>query len=292
MLDFINELILNGEELTGVQKILMMVAIKIIEIIAVVILFVVIAKVAMYLNHRAMRKRSMIHSDTRSTTIASIIDDIIKYLCSIIGFVAILPILGVDTKAILASSGILAIVISVGGASFINDFINGFFALFEGYYDVGDFVRINEYEGNIMEIGLKTTTLKSLNNEFIAIPNSTIVEVVNLSKFNYVQYPVASMSYEDDLVYVKDSVVPEIINNLNEYEAISRIEYLGVSELAESSVNIKFELTSTEPNRFAAERLFLYEVKRVFDKHNIEIPFNQLVLHKAKEYDQFDHIPM
>ncbi len=280
MLKQFNELILSGNDLTNTQKVVLLIALKLAEIVFVIILFVVIARIAMYINHRAMRKRSLMN-EARSTTIASIIDDIIKYLCNIIAFLAILPILGIDTKTILASSGVIAIVISVGGASFITDFINGFFALFEGYYDVGDFVRINNFEGNIEEIGLKTTVLKSMNNEFIAIPNSTIVEVVNLSKYSYVQYPVASFSYADDIDYVKDTVVPIIVENIKNDPRIINIEYLGVCELAESSVNIKFELTSTESNRFHAEREFFYQVKREFDKHNIEIPFNQLVLHQA-----------
>ncbi len=291
MINFINEFIMNGENLTGFQKVVFIIGIKLIEIVAVVILFMVIARFAMYLNHRAMRKRR-VYSKTRAETMASIIDDIIKYIFSFIGFISVLPILGVDTKTILASSGILAIMISVGGASFITDFINGFFALFEGYYDVGDFVRINNFEGNIVEIGLKTTTLKSMNNEFIAIPNSTIIEVVNLSKLNYIQYPVASFSYADDISYIHESVVPEIVRSMKEDPKVVEIEYLGVSELAASSVNIKFELTSKEQDRFHVERQFYYHIKRIFDKHNVEIPFNQLVLHKAKEYDQFDNIPM
>lgn len=280
MINFINEWIMAGESFSKTEKFIYLLLIKIVAVIAIIVFFVVLSKVAMYLNHRGMRKRAVI-SDTRNETIASIIDDLIKYVFSIICLVTILPLLGVNSKAILASSGVLAIVISVGGATFINDFINGFFALFEGYFDVGDFVRINSYEGTILEIGLKTTVLLSANNEFIAIPNSTIVEVVNLSKYDFIQYPVASISYDQDVDFVLEKVAPEIVENLKETGLFTSIKCLGVTELAASCVNIKFEIRSHAQDRFEVERQFYYHVKTIFDKHNIEIPFNQLVLHNA-----------
>lgn len=282
MINFINEWIMAGESFSKTEKFIYLLLIKIVAVIAIIVFFVVLSKVAMYLNHRGMRKRAVI-SDTRNETIASIIDDLIKYVFSIICLVTILPLLGVNSKAILASSGVLAIVISVGGATFINDFINGFFALFEGYFDVGDFVRINSYEGTILEIGLKTTVLLSANNEFIAIPNSTIVEVVNLSKYDFIQYPVASISYDQDVDFVLEKVAPEIVENLKETGLFTSIKCLGVTELAASCVNIKFEIRSHAQDRFEVERQFYYHVKTIFDKHNIEIPFNQLVLHNANE---------
>lgn len=282
MINFINEWIMAGESFSKTEKFIYLLLIKIVAVIAIIIFFVVLSKVAMYLNHRGMRKRAVI-SDTRNETIASIIDDLIKYVFSIICLVTILPLLGVNSKAILASSGVLAIVISVGGATFINDFINGFFALFEGYFDVGDFVRINSHEGTILEIGLKTTVLLSANNEFIAIPNSTIVEVVNLSKYDFIQYPVASISYDQDVDFVLEKVAPEIVENLKETGLFTSIKCLGVTELAASCVNIKFEIRSHAQDRFEVERQFYYHVKTIFDKHNIEIPFNQLVLHNANE---------
>ncbi len=282
-IETINETVENGVDQVGkLDDILYQVAFKGLEIIAVILFFVILTKLLMALNHRVMRKQATKISETRSATIASIIDDILKYLISFIAFIALLPILGVDSSIILASSGFLAIVVGVGGSSFIGDFIDGFFALFEGYYDVGDYVKVGSYEGEIIDIGLKTTVLKTFNNEIVSVPNSSVVEVINLSKLNHVQYPVLCIAYDASIKEVEKIIKKRLLPVMFEKNIILDFCYLGVNALGESSVELKFEMMSTEKNRFEAMRQFNREAKLMCDENDIEIPFNQLVVHSGK----------
>ena len=60
-------------------------------------------------------------------------------------------------------------------------------------------------------------------------------------------------------------------------------KYSGVQELAESGVLLKFVAEVDEKNVFSAPRILNREIKIAFDKAGIEIPFNQIVVHEAKD---------
>ncbi len=273
---------INLELINNLDEIIFVIIVGIIKIVLIVTLFIIIAKLLMALNHQVMRNKTKKLSVTRQETIASIIDDMIKYMIAIITFISILPALGLNTQVVLASSGFLAVIIGVGGSSFIGDFINGFFALFEGYYDVGDYIKVDNLEGEVVDIGLKSIILKSYNNELITMPNSALTQVVNLSKLDHIQYPVVSISYDDDIKYVEHIISEKIIKKIEQNADVIYITYLGISKLNSHSVDIKFELCSKQANRFAVERLLNRELKLVFDENNIEIPFNQVVIHSKQ----------
>ena len=66
----------------------------------------------------------------------------------------------------------------------MKDIIAGFFIIFEDQFSVGDYIRINPFEGEVLEIGLRTTKLKSKIGELHVIPNGSIIQVTNFSILN------------------------------------------------------------------------------------------------------------
>ncbi len=276
----LNEKVNQGVGIVNkLDEIVITVVIAIIKMALIIGFFVILAKLLMALNHRVMRNKTQKLSVTRQETIASLIDDIIKYIISFITFFSILPVLGFNAQVVIASSGFLAIIVGVGGSSFIGDFIDGFFALFEGYYDVGDYIKVGTFEGEVVDIGLKSIILKSYSNELITMPNSALTQVVNLSKLDHIQYPVVSISYDADIKNVEKIINEEIIKNIESIKQVISISYLGVCKLNNHSVDLKFELCSNQKDRFAVERMLNRELKLVFDQNNIEIPYNQMVIH-------------
>ena len=68
-----------------------------------------------------------------------------------------------------------------------------------------------------------------------------------------------------------------------EYPSIFKAvpQYVGVQQLGESGVELKFVAAVDEKDVFTAPRLLNREIKIAFDKAGIEIPFNQIVVHQA-----------
>ena len=60
-------------------------------------------------------------------------------------------------------------------------------------------------------------------------------------------------------------------------------EYLGVQALSASSVDLRVCAEVSEANLFSATRIMNREIKIGFDKAGVEIPFQQVVVHKAED---------
>lgn len=68
-----------------------------------------------------------------------------------------------------------------GARDFLRDITAGFFILYEGQYNVRDFitVELTKASGLVEELGLQTTKIRALSGGLIHIPNGTITGVMN-----------------------------------------------------------------------------------------------------------------
>ena len=145
---------------------------------------------------------------------------------------------------------------------------------------VGQFVESGGVSGTVEKVGIFNTTLITIDNKVIFIPNS---KLINDSIINYSEKEtrridlVFGISYEDDIDKAK-SILHSIIDDdpdvLKEPAAT-----IAVGELANSSVNI-FVRPWVLNQKFLETRFRLIEqVKKKFDEENISIPFPQRDVH-------------
>ena len=110
----------------------------------------------------------------RGMTIIKLVTSFIKYLIAIVAILLILSAFGVNTGTLLASAGILGLVIGLGAQSLIADIIAGLFIVFEGEFRVGDIVTIGGFRGTVMDIGLRTTKIMGVDGNIKIFNNSDI----------------------------------------------------------------------------------------------------------------------
>lgn len=93
-----------------------------------------------------------------------------------------------------------------------------------------------------------------------------------------------SVSYSANLKDIEE-VIKANLNRLK--DAIPNIKegpfYYGVQELAASGVVLRIYAKCEELDKYGVRRQLNREIKLIFDEHNIEIPFNQIVVHQMKE---------
>lgn len=128
-----------------------------------------------YLNYRKWPKTK------RSQTVTALINSIFSYTVIFFYLFAVLSILGIPIGTLLASAGIFSLALGMGAQGFVSDLVNGFFILSEDQFDVGDVVQINNQTGVVIQLGLRTTRLKSSDGSIIYIPNRNISLVQNLA---------------------------------------------------------------------------------------------------------------
>ena len=245
-------------------------------ILAVCLLWIFYTFLKLILN--AIGRKSV-----HSRTVATLILGAIKYLVVIIGVIWGLSILGVNSTAVLAGVGILGLILGIGAQSLIEDVITGLFIIFEGKYAIGDIIILDDFRGTVKDIGVRTTTIEDAGKNLKVVNNSDIRNFQNRSRNTSLAICEVSVSYDTDLREL-DKILNESMPDM--YRAhqdlyLAEPRYLGVTQLADSGVNIKLVVDSTEENVFAAQRMLTKDIRILFADKGIEIPFPQVVVHNG-----------
>ena len=217
----------------------------------------------------------------RAQTVTELLISTVRYLAVILAVVWGLSILGVNTTAVLAGVGIVGLVLGFGAQSLIEDIITGAFIIFEGQYNIGDIIVLDEFRGVVRNIGVRTTTIEDAGGNLKVVNNSDIRNFQNRSRNVSVALCVCAVAYSTDLRKF-EKVAAEKLPGSKELHPelyLSDIKYLGVDGLADSGVNLKFSVQTTEENFFTAQRMLARDVKLLMDDNGFEIPFPQVDVH-------------
>ena len=223
-------------------------------------------------------------NNRRAITIVKLLASFCKYLLAIVAILLVLSAWGVNTTALLASAGILALVVSLGAQSLIADIIAGIFIVFDGSYKAGDIIVIDDWRGTVVEIGIRTTKLIDVGGNIKIINNSSIVSVINQTKELSLAKCTMCISYGESLERV-EVVISENLDKIK--EKIPAITdgpfYKGVTSLSSSSVDLLFVAKCSEDDIYQVQRDMNRQFKLLFDKNNITIPFPQIVVNQPDE---------
>lgn len=253
-------------------------------IIIIILIGTIIIKILKKLNHNIWslknksKKAKKTNQKRREKTIIPLIDNLIKYIIGIIILFIILYILGFHIQTLIAGAGILGVVLAIAAQNLINDIVSGFFVIFEDHYSVGDYVKIQNNEGFVEEIGIKSTILKTYSGEKIIIPNGKIIELKNYSLNDYYLYHKISINYEESYLKQEKTIIKIIKEMEKEIIIAKEIEFLGIDSLDESSVNLLLKIKVSPEQRHQVARDINRYIKIKFEENNIDIPFNRLVI--------------
>ena len=219
--------------------------------------------------------------NVRARTITTMFTGGLKYLAVIAGVVWGLRILGVDTTAILAGIGIIGLILGFGAQSLIEDVITGLFIIFEGKYSIGDIIVLDDFRGIVRDIGVRTTTIEDAGYNLKVVNNSDIRNFQNRSRNTSLAVCLCSVAYETDLraleKLLNESLPDMYLARKDLYLGAPR--YLGVHELGDSGVVLKFVADVKEEDIFAAQRALNRDIRVLFADKGVEIPFPQVVVH-------------
>ena len=218
----------------------------------------------------------------RKGTLATVFTSLIKYGAVIIGACWVLAILGVDVSTIFASVGVLALILGFGAESLIADLVTGVFILFENQYNMGDIIEVGGFRGEVAEIGIRTMSIRDNGGNIKIINNSDMKNVINRSERQSVAVTDVSVSYDTDLELLEKKLNEEILPLIKEKYSelfIDKVNFVGVEQLADSGIILRFSAPVEEVNIFKGKRILNKELKIAFDKEKINIPYPQIDIH-------------
>ena len=215
----------------------------------------------------------------KTITITLLLLNLLKWVVAIASVFFILAAWGADTTMMLASAGVLTLIIGLGSQALVQDILAGIFIVFEGDFQVGDIVIIDGWRGEVKAIGIRTTKLVDAGGNIKIINNSDIRSIVNQTQELSVAKCYVGVSYGDRIEKIEKIIADNLDKIKEKIPAIVEGPfYMGVSELADSSVNLLFVAKCKESDIYQVQRDLNREIKIVFDDNNVSIPFPQVTL--------------
>ena len=157
--------------------------------------------------------RSLKPKRHRGRTLVTLIASLTKYAAALVILCWGLSILGVDVSTIVASVGILALIVGFGAESLIADVVTGIFMLFENQCNVGDIVEVAGFRGTVQEIGIRTTSVVDTGGNVRIINNSEMKNILNRSDNSSIAVCDVAIPYETDLEALEKKL-PELLEKI------------------------------------------------------------------------------
>lgn len=219
--------------------------------------------------------------DKRKNTVIVLIKNIIKYVIAIVVIILILGLYGVDTTSLVASLGVVSVVVGLAFQDIIKDFLAGVFLIFDNAYAVGDTIQVNGFTGEVISLGLKTTKVRSYTGEVKILSNSSFQEVINYN-LNHSKVMInIPVPYNIDIEQL-ENVLNKVKELMEKEKDVYAMDLLGVDKFGNSAIEYAVILECAPMTHFGAKRKALRNIKLLFDKEGIEIPYNQLDVHIEK----------
>ncbi len=220
-------------------------------------------------------------------------ETVVRMLISFTRYIAVLglifycaKLLGAPTDTLLASAGLLTIVVGLGAQSLVKDILAGLFIIFERVYKVGDIIMIGgeSWRGRVLEIGIRNTRVMDMDANTIRIlHNSALDQIINLSELPTCVYTTIGTEYGDKLTEIEDIIAKELPDMHERIpQAIEGPIYRGVTALGDSAVVLKFMTKCRNEDSVIVGNAVNRELKLTFDKYNINVPFPQVVINNRE----------
>ena len=224
-----------------------------------------------------------------NASIEQLLKNILSVLLLVLGLASVMAQFGFDIVSLVAGLGIVGLAVGFAAQSTLANFIAGITILLEQSFQVGDWIHINDNEGRVVLIALRTTHILTRDNITVIIPNSNVAssEVINLTSKNFIRFDIrVRIAFEDDI----ETARKEILQVLSDTDAVlNRPETSAtVAEIGEYGVFfiVRFWVKPAAVARIPKIKEVLQEeIKIAFDAANISTPYPHMRLLMPKDVD-------
>ena len=230
---------------------------------------------------RKILKKSL-EKNNADTGLIQFLDSLVKYSLYIILALTILQRFGVQTTSIVAAIGSVGVAIGLALQGSLSNFAGGVIILLLKPFKVGDYVIQDSLEGNVSEIQLFYTTLTTVDNRKIIIPNGQLADnsLINATSAETRRIDIkVGISYNSDMKLAKEILLKVGNNDEDTIKEGEKAPMAAVEELGDSAVNMFLRVWTPTDQYWTVKFRLIEAVKEAFDEAGIEIPFNQLDVH-------------
>ncbi len=245
--------------------------------IVMFVLFLVIFSVAGRVLSRLLFKKALQRLDM-DPGIRFTLMRFTNYTIVFIGLVISFQFIGIDLSGLAVIFGLLSVGIGFGLQNVTSNFISGLILLIERPIKIGDRIVVNDQEGDVSEINMRSTTIRSLDNISIIVPNADFISgrVINFSHGDpriRVRVDVG-VSYSSNLELVLKTLKQAALDHPDILKTPEPIVIF--KDFGESSWDLAVVgwIDNPKDHLIIASDIRM-NIVRLFDQHKIEIPFPQ-----------------
>ena len=217
-------------------------------------------------------------------TLEPFIANMVKYAIMILVVVAVLARFGVQTTSIIAVLGAAGLAIGLALQGMLANIAAGVMLLILRPFKLVDFIEVGNISGQVTEIGLFSTELKSAEGIFIVVPNNRLWSspIINYTRNSIRRVKIIiGIGYEDDID--RACGIMEEIANKDDRVIESKGVSSFVSSLDESAVTLELRVWVDRDEYANVLRDYTKQIKLAFDKAGISIPYPQRDVHIFEE---------
>ncbi len=208
------------------------------------------------------------------------VDGVYRGTLLTLGLVMAVSQLGVNVSAVLAGIGVVGIAVGFAAQETVANMIAGFLIFWDRPFVIGDFITTQDLYGEVREITLRTTRIRTNENTYVVIPNKQVIgdTLVNHSMYGETRVNVPiGIAYKERIAEARE-VILAAIRNVDGVMPQPEPDVVALS-MGDSSVNLMVRVWIDEARD---ERPVFHRVmeasKVALDAAGIEIPYPHLQL--------------
>lgn len=201
----------------------------------------------------------------------------------------VLDQVGVNVAVLVGGLGIAGVIAGFAARDSLENFISGITILVDKPFRVGDYIEIDDEYGQVDEITLRSTRIRTVRNEVMVLPNVQMItqRLVNHTKRNVLRVDIPfGIAYKEYPEEAREAVLP--LTDGDDRILSEPSPSVVVTEMSDSSVNMIFRFYLRDPNQEVPMRWeYTEKVREALRDADIEIPFphRQLFLDEAKAFE-------
>ncbi|MDJ0659148.1 MAG: mechanosensitive ion channel family protein [Crocosphaera sp.] len=229
----------------------------------------------------------------RINTYSIVLKQATSFTLFILGIYGSVWLIGLNLS-VLAGAGVLTLALAFLSRNLLEDMLNGVLILCSDRYAIGDVIDVGGGMAGLVEnINLFVTSLRNLDGQVIAIPNSRINTVINNTKeWSRVNFTIKIAWNED--IKKAISVMTQVANQMQKEpewgsKILDPMEVLGVDDVSHEGILIHVLIRTQPSEHWGIGREFRFRVKQAFDEMGISlgIPHHKIsVLNSPNNDDQ------
>ena len=215
-------------------------------------------------------------------TLVSFLGNVANIGLLILIIIAALGKLGIPTTSVTALIGGAGLAVALSLKDQLSNFAAGALIILFRPFKVGDYIKVNGFEGTVSEIKMVQTALSTPDNEEIILPNSVVMSnsIVNRSSMPLCRVQVVvGVDYACDLKAAKAAVLKAATEHPLCVQTQGKEAVTYITNLADSAIEITLWAWTNEADLGAFRFGLNEQVVENLRAANINIPFPQRDVH-------------